>query len=74
MMDRLDERVQIIKNLLKGGKIVFHRTRQRVSKQRISKRVPVRYQNDASLESVAEYDKERRFQITLRMEETQCQG
>lgn len=70
MVDRLDERGQIAKNLLEGGKIVVHRPRQRVSEQRISERVPVRYQYDTSFESVAEYDEERRFQIPLQREGT----
>ena len=61
MVDRLNERGQIIKNLLEGAKIIVHRPRQRVSKQHISERVPTRHQDDTSLENVAEYDEERGF-------------
>lgn len=74
MVDCLDERVQMIKDLLEGGKIIVYRPRQRVSEQRISERVPVSYHNDTSFENVAEHNEERWFQVTLQREDTQCQG
>jgi hypothetical protein len=61
MMDRLDERVQIIKNLLEGGEIIVYGPRQRVPKQCISERVPVCRGYNASFEDIAKYDEERGF-------------
>ena len=61
MVDCLDERVQVIKHLLEGGKIIVHGPRQRVSKQRIPERVPVCHQDGASFENISEYDEEGLF-------------
>jgi hypothetical protein len=61
MMDRLNERVQIIKHLLERGEIIVHGPRQRVPKQRISESIPIRRRDDVSLEDIAEYSEERRF-------------
>lgn len=58
MVDRLDKRVQIIKNLLEGGKIIIYGPRQRVPKQRISERVPVCRGGNAPFEDIAKYDEE----------------
>ena len=65
VMDRLNERVQIIKNLLEGGEIIIYGPGQRVPKQGISKRVPVRRGNNASFEYIAKHGEERGVQITL---------
>jgi len=67
MMDRLNERVQIIKNLLEGGEIIIHGPGQRVPEQSISERVPVCRGNNTSFEDIAKYGEERGVQITLRM-------
>jgi len=61
MVDRLDESVQVIENMLEGGKVIVHGPGQRVSKQRIPKRVPVRNQDSTSSENITEYNEERRF-------------
>ena len=61
MMDRLNKRVQIIKNLLEGGEIIIYGPGQRVPKQRISERVPVCRGNNAPFEDIAKYGEERGF-------------
>ena len=66
MMDRLNERVQIVKDLLERGKIIIYGPGQRVPEQSVSERVPVCGGNNASFEDIAKHGKERGFQITLR--------
>jgi len=65
MMDRLNERVQIIKDLLEGGEIIIYGPGQRVPEQSISKRVPVCRGDNASFEYIAKHGEERGVQITL---------
>ena len=65
MMDRLNERVQVIENLLEGGEIIIYGPGQRVPKQSISKRVPVCRGNNASFDYIAKHGEERGVQITL---------
>jgi hypothetical protein len=59
MMDRLDERVQVIKDLLEGCEVIVYCPRQRVPEQRISKGVSICRGNSASFEDIAEYGEER---------------
>jgi len=61
MMDRLNKRVHVIKDLLEGGKIIVYGPCQRVPKECVPKSLPVCRRNDASLSNVAEYGEERRF-------------
>jgi len=65
MMDRLNERVQVIEDLLEGGEIIIYGPGQRVPKQSISEGIPVCRGNNASFEDIAKHGEERGFQITL---------